>query len=314
MSKEDYIIQKVDINGNGYSPKEGTRIYPEYGDDFKIINPNRTLDTKYSDEILWSCYKKILNTPGRYDAVPFNNKITYHFFDNFYHIERELWKNPKIQEKLYKNRKKYIGKTQETITNEELLRGFKISAIHIGYSHFCPFWFKAFISEYGVKSVYDCCGGWAQRMLGSQNLDLYIYNDIWEESAVHALEMKEYFHMNNVEIYNNDSANFTPPYEYDAIFTSPPYENKEIYSEKSIFKTYADYMEWWKNTLLKAIKPSVNYIAFVLDNINANALINITEDVTNFKLIKIQPVGRQLKSHMAKNKKETENMYIFIRV
>lgn len=311
MSKE-YIIQKVDVNGYGYSPKEGTRIYEEYKD-FVLLNSERQLITKYSDDVLWDCYNKILKTPGKYDAVPFNNKITYHFFENFYHVERELWKDIKIQEKLYKNRKKYIGKTQETITNEELLRGFKISGIHVGYSHFCPYWFKAFIQEYNIKTCYDPCGGWGQRMLGTQNLDLYIYNDIWEESAYYAYLQKEYFHMNNVQIYNNDSAKFTPPYDYEAIFTSPPYENKEIYSEESIFKTYTDYLDWWKNTLIKSIKPSLKYIVFVLDNMNANGLIEITKEISGFELIKIQPVGRQLKSHMNKNKKEQENMYIFFK-
>lgn len=312
QSNKSFTIQKAEINGNGYSPKKGTIVFEEYGDDFKIVNPNRTLDTKYSDDILWGLFNNIKKSSGRYDASPSNNKITFHFFDNFYKTERELWKNLQIQERLYRNRKKYIGKTQEEITNEELLRGFKISGIYAGYSHFSPLWIKAFIEEFKIDSIYDMTGGWGQRMLGAHNLDLYIYNDIWTESALHAFEQKMYFGMDNVEIYNNDSAKFYMKYDVDAIFTCPPYNNKEIYDENSKFKNIDDYLNWWKESLQHSINNSIKYIAYVIDNNNALNLQKITEQF-GFKLLRIQSIGRNKKSHFTKNKKENENMYIFKR-
>lgn len=311
---EEYTIHKVDINGNGYTPKVGTKVFEEYGDDFKVINPNRTLDTKYSDVVLWQTYTRILNTPGNYLASVSNNKITYHFFDNFYHYERNLWKSIKIQEKLYRNRKKYIGKTQEEITNEELLRGFKISGIHTGYSHFSPLWIKAFIDEYKVDSIYDPTGGWGQRMLGAHKLDLYVYNDAWDETAIHALEQKEYFGMDNVIIYNNDSSKFYMKYDVDAIFTCPPYiNNKEIYDTQFAFKNDTDYYNWWKETLEHSIGPSLKYIAYVIDFAGSAGLQKITESF-GFKLDRIQQIGSTRKSHFTKNKKEKEQLYIFSRM
>lgn len=306
----NFKIQKVEVNGNGYSPKIGTKVYEEY-DNFILLNPDRTLDTKYSAELLWKRYNNIINKPGDYYAIPTSNTITYHFFDNFYKTERELWKDVKIQEFIYKNRKKYIGKTQENITNEELLRGFKISGIHFGYSHFSPFWFKAFIEEFNIHSVIDPTGGWGQRMLGSHDLDLYVYNDAWDETAQHAKEQKEFFGLKNVVIHNENSAEFSTKYDVDAVFTCPPYiSNKEIYSPLNIFKDNLHYSQWWKNTLMHILTPSIKYIAYVTDASSSETLKIITESM-GFKLVKIQPIGKGVKNHFSKNKKEKEQMYIF---
>ena len=57
-----------------------------------------------------------------------------------------------------------------------LLRGFKISGIHYGYSHFNPLIIKKFLEDTNAKICYDPCGGWGHRILGSMNIDKYIEN------------------------------------------------------------------------------------------------------------------------------------------
>ena len=311
--EQDFVIVKPTINSSGYSPKIGTKIYPEY-ENFVLKDPNRILSTQYSDEILQHSFNKIKEAPGNYFASSSNNKITYHFYSNFYRKERELWKDTNIQERLYKNRKKYIGKTQETITNEELLRGFKISGIYTGYSHFCPLWAKAFFKEFNCKRVLDPCGGWGQRLLGATDLELYVYNDIWKESYDNTNNLIKYFNITNVMTFNCDSVDI--PVEqiggYDTIFTCPPYFNTEVYDPTKKFTNYEDFLNWVKKTFKRCIIDSVQTIGIVINLSNLEIFERIIQEF-GFELIRIQPVGRNKKSHLNKFKKERENILIFKR-
>ena len=164
------------------------------------------------------------------------NKIVKQFQqDVFYRHEKELWKDDDIKVRLIANRCKYLNKTPEELTTLDILRGFKISGIWYGYSGFnpmvCKFFYNHLKENYGEEHIrcYDPCGGWGHRVLGSVDIDQYIYNDINTEVCKNIQDMCDYFDMYDVVVYNKDAVGFVPDDDFNVMFTCPPYYNLEVY-------------------------------------------------------------------------------------
>lgn len=229
---------------------------------YKWVNQQNTLNHSYTMEECYSEWKRIKSYSGSYDARPSHNRITTTFLPHFYHIEQELYKDIGIRKKLIENRKKYLLK--DTFTSRELLRGFKISGIHTGYSHFSPLWIKRFITDLQVKTVYDPCGGWGHRLVGAASSGCnYIYNDIWKLSYNGIKKIVKFLDI-QVTTYNNDCTKFIPQEDYDCVFTCPPYYNVEIY--ETPFKSLEIYNNFIHLMLKNACKPCVNYIGVVINS------------------------------------------------
>jgi hypothetical protein len=194
-----------------------------------------------------------------------SNRLVHTFQPHFFDKENKLWQKKDIQKKLILNRKKYLNK-DTTLTDRELLRGFKISGIHIGYSHFSPLWFKRYILDENIKSVYDPCGGWGHRLIGAylSNID-YVYNDLWNKSYTGCKEISNFIGYNHCTLYNNDCTTFTPSDNYDCVFTCPPYYNVESYDEKT-FKNLDDYNQFLTKMFKSSIKESVTKVGIVINN------------------------------------------------
>jgi len=159
-----------------------------------------------------------------------NEIIKYFQQDSFFGMEKKLWMNDgKIRERLILNRLKYLGKPLEELSVDDILTGFKKSGIYYGYSHFNPMWFKWFVSKYSVSSCYDPCGGWGHRLLGSNGLKRYIYNDMSKTTKENVDRMISYFKIENAITYCNDARTFSPEEDFESMFTCPPYFNVEHY-------------------------------------------------------------------------------------
>lgn len=163
----------------------------------------------------------------------------------FYKEEIKLWRDHDIRMWLIDNRCYYLNKTIDELDTEEMLRGFKITGLHIGYSHFNPAVMNWFVKEYGCRCLYDPCGGWGHRLLGSLKLDKYIYNDFSLHTKLNVDRMVEYFGLKHVETHSNDARLFVPDDDFDAMFTCPPYFNIEKYEcggfkDESEFKAFID--------------------------------------------------------------------------
>ena len=198
----------------------------------RVING---LKIKYTSKELETEIKNAIKMPGDFNASPTQNRcIKRYQFNDFYKVELELFKNPVIRRNLFDNRFYYTGIPEAHLTDAKILTGFKISAIHIGYSFFSPKWFKAFISKYKPEVVYDPFHGWGHRLLGTLGTQLkkYIGNDI--NTSVNAnlkqlyIDFKKYFNT-EIELYNFDSLTFEPESDFDCIFTCPPYDTLEVY-------------------------------------------------------------------------------------
>ena len=132
-----------------------------------------------SDNQLFSEFKYYQNSIGKISSPNNKNYIVKYFQqDEFFKTEKILFQNKDIRDKLINNRMKYLNKNYDQLTVEDILYGFKRSGLYYGYSHFNPLTFKWFINNYNCKICFDPCGGWGHRLLGSNNLDLYIYNDL----------------------------------------------------------------------------------------------------------------------------------------
>ena len=238
---------------------------------YKTINPHPIifkddLDYSYTLQECKKEYERIKGYNGALTQSLFNKIILTHQ-PHFYEKEKLLWKDNhnNLREQLLQNREKYLFKTREYITEKELLRGFKISGLHIGFSHFSPLWFKYFIEKYNIKSVYDPCGGWGHRLLGGHSLDRYIYNDLDKRTVDGCKEFSDLLGIGNVIFYNEDARYFTPIDDYEAIFTCPPYHNTEVYQNK-LFKDIEDYRKFWTDIIHISKKDGVRYFGYVINN------------------------------------------------
>lgn len=135
---------------------------------------------------------------------------------------------------------------ENAMQSDELLRGFKISGIHYGYSHFNPLIIKKFLKDNNASICYDPCGGWGHRILGSIDIDKYIYNDLSYHTYMQCKTMCKTLNINNVEFYNKDANIFVPDDNFDVMFTCPPYYNIEEY-ECDGFESIEEYNDFLDN-------------------------------------------------------------------
>ena len=152
-----------------------------YSTIYKWVYDTRPLSYTYTTKQCQKELSSLVNSTASYNSFPLRNRIIHTFQPHFFDIERSLWQDKSVRKKLIENRVKYLGKTK--FSDREILRGFKVSGIHIGYSHFSPLWFKKYIQDENIKRVYDPCGGWGHRLIGAyiSNIE-YIYNDLWIKS------------------------------------------------------------------------------------------------------------------------------------
>lgn len=236
----------------------------------------------------------------------YNNIIKFFQQDMFFKYERILFKDKNIRKKIIENRKKYLYKNEEELTNKDILYGFKRSGMYYGYSHFNPLIFKWFINEYNCKMCFDPCGGWGHRLLGAFDLDLYIYNDLSTSVYKNVNEIINFFNITNTITYNNDAYKFIPEQNYDSMFTCPPYFNLEHY-ECGDFGTYDDFLLFIDCLFYAFInKESCKYFGLV---IREDLLDNDYKILAKEKYL----INTKNSKHINKtlNHKNNEYLYIF---
>jgi len=187
--------------------------------------------------------------------------------------------------------------------------------IHKGFSSFSPYVIKSFINEYGVSSIYDPCGGWGQRLLGSWDID-YWYNDFNSELVKRIQELYQFYDKihekkGSINFSCKDSASFIPSRSFDAVFTCPPYHSTEDYNFEGDSSRIEDFDEWlniwWRNTVLncKRVAPIFAYVISEKYSEKMNEIL-MEEGFT--------PLGKHLVSSGRRNhinKSAIEFLYVF---
>ena len=266
--------------------------------------------------------------PGRLNAQPNKNKIIYYFQqDNFYREEKKIFStNPDLRHKLIDNRVKYLSEISpghlrpaESLTDAELLRGFKISKIHQSYSHFSPYWTKYFVEKNNLKCVADPFGGWGHHMIGILAAGAKcIYNDLSHHTVMDVIRMNDFIHSlyPNTEsvITEGDAKDFSIPDECDGVFMCPPYFNIEIY-ECGKFNSREDFDNVIKSVLENWFHSKARTLGIIIREDYEYLFANEQRDencVCDFmpKWSSKEPVNTRL-DHLSKAGKIYEYLYTF---
>lgn len=284
------------------------------------VLPYRFLNYSYNNSEI---EKEILNVYNQknkgYSSLSQWNKTVLTYQPHFYEKENTLWKCLDIRKFIVGNRMKYLNKNKvEELNDKELLRGFKISGKHYGFSHFSPFWIKEFIREFNIKSIYDFCAGWGHRLLGVIDIN-YIGNDVDKRTYEGLIKINNkinslIFKSPKKCFYNEDSSLFIPNHIYDAVFTCPPYYTTEIYNnELNSTNLYPDYFDWlniwWKKSVQNSLINCKKYFAYVINDKYKNDMNNICLEC-NLEYIGERILGVS-KSHFTKKSKSKESVQIF---
>lgn len=267
------------------------------------------LNPSYSREEMEVELENIRNSRGSFLAVPRTNKIVLSYQPHFYEIEKEMWKDVEMRKYIFINRMKYINKNPFEMNDREILRAFKICGKHYGFSHFSPFWIKAFIEEYNINSIYDPCGGWGHRLLGAWDIKYY-YNDYDYRSVEGVKKINDDFKGHDNLFFNEDASLFSPDLKYEAVFTCPPYFKKEKYlidgTSTDKYSRYKDWLNiWWRN-VIKNTNPS-KYFAFIIDGDLVNDMCEMVEK-EGYKITDQRLLGKS-KSHFTSGKKEIISIF-----
>ena len=310
-----YVWSDLDVRKRLFAQENGIRY-------FEIYKQNKTQSIKRQLEFLLACIdkKNAFNIPDNAlqeefdcfktvvskelsNSVGKKNYIIKQFqCTEFYKKEMELFATePNTRRKLIQNRCKYLNKKEWELTPNDLLTGFKKSGIYYGYSHFNPLWTNWFVHKYGIKTVYDPCGGWGHHMLGMLSCDKIIYNEINKKVAKNVKRIKERFGIDNLEVNVGNAETYVPG-DVEGFFMCPPYFNVERY--ESGFKNIEEYKSFLNNIFSIWRKNSAKVFGLI---IREDFIDLIDEKYTESYEINYE------ESHLTKKnkKKFKERFYIF---
>lgn len=244
----------------------------------------------------------------------------------FYKRELELWnKNPlrhgkwgTVQAFLYANRYKYLNKLPHELTDRMLLRAFRISGLHMGYTSFNSSLMRQVIDKYNVKSVYDPCAGWGERMMTCGKLGVsYEGCDINSELFEGYKKLYELIDGFKPVLHNNDSANQLVTTNVDAVITCPPYKNIEVYSDNGAENlSDEDFAAWW-GEVVKNCSYSKAKVFAVQTNQACRSVFMDALVAQGWQLKEELVFDNNQKSHFHRSngndKYEYESMLVFVR-
>ena len=176
---------------------------------------------------------------------------------------------------------------------ESRLRGLSIAGLYRGYSVFDNTGMVDLIKRYDVKSIYDPCAGWGERLLTSGLLGVkYQGCDI------------------NAKLFDG----------YDSLINhyDLPYESVEHYTTVGAENfSHEDFLKWWKEVVLYSISDTTRIFAYQINTRFKDGMNQILLDL-GWTLTEQIPVGKNTVSHLTKRhgKKEKRNwdeIQVFVR-
>lgn len=225
-----------------------------------------------------------------------------------------------IQARLFTNRLKHIGKGPNELTNFEIMRGLHISGMVRGYSHFSLDGLFEFLERYNIKSVYDPCSGWGERMLAFSKSGVdYLGVDINEHLFDGYVSLVEQYGLDNVSFMIGDSSKIDLSHaHHDCVFTCPPYEGLEIYTEIGAENLdHGAFIKWWTKVIEHSVGSDTKIFAYQIDQNHKDAMNQVLLD-KGWHLDSQIPVGVNKVNHMSRakgsvSKKNFEEIQVFVR-
>lgn len=244
----------------------------------------------------------------------------------FYKRELELWNtNPlrsgkwgTVQAFLYANRYKYLNKLPYELTDRMLLRAFRISGLHMGYTSFNSSLMRQVIDKYKAKSVYDPCAGWGERMMTCGKLGVkYEGCDINAELFEGYEKLAKLIDGFKPVLHNNDSANQLVTGDVDAVITCPPYKNIEVYSDNGAESlSDEEFAAWWSDVVKNCSYSNAKVFVVQTNQACRSVFMDALEE-QGWQLKEELVFDNNQKSHFHRvsgmTKREYESMLVFVR-
>lgn len=231
-------------------------------------------------------------------------------FQVFYAREIALWnennfyKNwPSIRMFIYANRLKYLGKVPGELSDLQIVNAFTISGVIKGYTVFDTAVMDEVVKKYNLKSIYDPCAGWGERMLYCFQHDI-VYHGMDVNPALESgyENMIRDFGMTKQVFTTGDSSVDLPGCDpVDAVLTCPPYGPTEIYSPYGAENLSPDqFLDWWRRVveLLSQVNPK--YFCFQVNRKYRDDMLDIVATSGFFPVEEI--FCRRRSSHMTRSK------------
>lgn len=261
---------------------------------------------------------KIKPTPMQLSAL-----AKYYQFEVFYQNEMQIWEqNPwthgmPLQIYLYWNRWYYTKKLPIELTDLQLMRGFKISGIHRGYTVFNTALMDEAVNKYQIQSIYDPCAGWGERMLYCYYHDVaYLGRDVNINLKSGYRRMIADLGMKQQRIAFVNSADCPVSGTVDAVLTCPPYYDTEIYSEYGAenLPNSEKFLKWWLDVVRNSLKLHPQYFCFQVNQKWRGSMLSMVEQC-GFALIDEFFYQNKQSSHFTRKngenvKREFESMLV----
>lgn len=194
-------------------------------------------------------------------------------------------------------------KNPEEIADAELIRGFTISGTIRGYSRYDVEPMRELLTEYKVKSVYDPCAGWGERLALCGALGIpYEGMDINEKVVEgHNKIISHYKLGGNYSSTCGDSAEYTPNGAPDAVFTCPPYLAKEIYTDGGAENLSPEEFEKWWKRVCSNFPGGVEHVFIHIDEETKPYIISGLES-NGWRLVEDRYFDKKNASHFNRSK------------
>ncbi len=221
------------------------------------------------------------------------------------------WKAGRLQGFMFANRYKYLGKLPGELTDVEILRGMGIAGVVRGYTAYDVGVMLELLPRLGVKSVYDPCSGWGERLTACGHLGIeYTGCDVNPALQDGYGRIVVQYGFKGIHTVCGDAAELDMGSGmHDMVFTCPPYGNAETYTEFGAENLdEAAFLDWWRKVVRNSAGPDTRHFAYQIDRKHRDAMNAALVD-EGWRLVEEIPVGENRVRHenRAQGKTRKEN-------
>lgn len=252
----------------------------------------------------------IESRPSRLDGPASYSRVAKQYqFGVFYAREIAMWRENPVKSGiplrvfLWHNRYKYAGKLPGDLTDLQLARGFTTAGILKGYTVFDAELMEAVLAKYDIKSVYDPCAGWGERMLCC-----FAHGVAYHGVDVNGALKPGYdrvisdFGITEQSVDFADAAACDIKFKADAVVTCPPYGGLEKYSAAGAENLDGTaFLDWWRDVVRNACSADPEWFCFQIDTPRRDAMLGIVEHV-GFRLVDELSYDKPRSGHFTRRK------------